>query len=920
MVFTQVQAYEHAITQSPQIYKKSWSPAGCGNMDALEDALPKPLPWPPTLVDALRHRAVVAGDKIAYLFTEYEVSTPVETTISWGALDLSARRIAAELQLRGLAGEPVLHVFRPGLDFIAGYFGCLYAGAIAVPTFPPFNASTAARFTAVIGQLAPRAVLTSASLRTALGPLLDGRVVVAVDEIAAGLEDRWAPPDLGAESVAMLQYTSGSTSQPKGVILTHANLLHNIAQCRDATFLSERSIGVYWLPPHHDMGLIGGILPSVCLGYPAVHMSPLAMLKKPLRWLQAITKHRGTTTAAPNFAYELVAARVTPEELGALDLSSLVTALNGAEPIRASTVERFVEVFGPRGFRRDAMVQAFGLAEATLAVTTARGTPHKSFDREGLEVGLARAPRPGLPSRTLVSCGRVPVSDQRICVVDPQTRARQPDGRVGEIWVQGPSVAKGYWGMKDASASVFGAELADGSPGTFMRTGDLGFIDHGDLYVAGRSKDVIIVRGRKCYPQDIEDAASAAHGAVRAGYIAAFAVEDAHGEGIAVAVEVDQRRMSDPQEVVAAVRRSITETIDVAPAKIVLVPPGSVQKTTSGKTMRDACRRGIGSGEIVPLYAWARTEPAAAGPSSRRSGEIEAWLVETVARLASLAPTDVDLDQSPATNGVDSLGAAELATLASERTRSRLPATAFVDGRSLRALAAILAAAPPAEAAPEEAPQVTTRLPRPRRGCSLPAFSLAARTLYGLRADGVDRLPEGPVIFCPNHESHLDIFLVAGALPAALAQDLVCVGKREHWEAAPARLMATLARAIPVDRDGDVRETLAACGEVLRARRSLLIHPEGTRTADGRLGPFKPGAALLAIRHQVPLVPVRIRGAYDILPKSRRFPSLFDWRRVRRWPLEVRFGPALVPPRRAVASSEAARALTAELRRAVESL
>ncbi|MEA2691749.1 MAG: hypothetical protein QOJ16_1136, partial [Acidobacteriota bacterium] len=510
-----------------------------------------------TLVDLLRSRAADAADRTEYLFL---ANGEVESErLSAAALDARARAIAARLAETAAAGDRALLLFPPGLDFIAAFFGCLYAGVIAVPAYPPRPGRGGERLAAIAGSCRPAAVLTTAEL---LGRLRAGATDaaglaaarwLAVDAVATEAGELWRDPGVGPETAAFLQYTSGSTAEPKGVVVTHGNLLHNERMIQEGFGQSAASVIVGWLPLHHDMGLIGNVLQPLYCGARCILMSPLAFLQRPEVWLRAISRYRATTSGGPNFAYELCLRKVGEAARAELDLASWSVAYNGAEPVRAETLERFAAAFAPAGFRRAAFYPCYGLAEATLYVT-------------GGEVGTA-PPIRAFDGRPLVGCGTARLG-QSVRIVDPESRRPAAPGEIGEIWVAGPSVAQGYWGLPEASAAVFGAHIAGEDPALpFLRTGDLGFLDAGELFVTGRLKELIILRGRNHYPQDIEITALASHGALRPGGAAAFAVEAAGeggGEELVVAVEIERRREPEAAAAAAAVRRAVAEEHEVA--------------------------------------------------------------------------------------------------------------------------------------------------------------------------------------------------------------------------------------------------------------------------------------------------------------------------------------------------------------------
>lgn len=570
---------------------------------------------PPDLVELLRHRATYQPDEIAFTFLVDGEDQQVHITNE--ELDRQARAIGGWLQSLGLEGERALLLYPPGLEFIAAFFGCLYAGVVAVPVYPPRKNRSLQRIQAIAEDAQAKLALTTGAVMRRVEPLIDETPHLkqlrwlATCHVPRQMEDRWQKPAISRDTLAFLQYTSGSTGTPKGVMLNHGNLLHNSALIAYVFEHTRSGLGVFWLPSYHDMGLIGGILQPLFVGRPNILMSPLAFLQKPFRWLWAITRFRATTSGGPNFAYELCVEKIPPALRAQLDLSSWQVAFNGAEPVRAETIERFTEAFEPYGFRREAFFPCYGLAEATLIVTGgyAKEPPViRWFEANALEHGRVIPALPHSPgARPLVGCGQS-LPDQRVIIVDPQTCQRLPDGHVGEIWVQGPSVAMGYWNRPEATAATFGGYLRDTNEGPFLRTGDLGFLLNGELFVTGRIKDVIILRGRNIYPQDIELTVQHAHPWLRPDAGAAFTVEQNGRERLVVVHEVERRARGHLEPVLQAIRRAVAEEHDLAVDAIVLIKPGTIPKTSSNKIQRHACRQGYLERTLAALAWWERPE------------------------------------------------------------------------------------------------------------------------------------------------------------------------------------------------------------------------------------------------------------------------------------------------------------------------
>jgi len=622
-----------------------------------------------TLVDLLRYRTVHQSGEIAFTFLEDGETEAASLTYS--GLDRCSRAIASQLQALGLQGERALLLYQPGLDYLAAFFGCLYAGVVAVPAYPPRNQRNTPRIQAIVADSQAAIALSTTTIQPRIQSLLAEAHLkwLTTDNLASGIEENWQPPAINPHSLAFLQYTSGSTGTPKGVMLTHGNLLHNAATTYECMGHSPSSKFVSWLPTYHDMGLIGGILQPLYGGFPCILMPPAAFLQRPYRWLQAISRYGGTTSGAPNFAYELCVDKITEAQKQTLDLSSWDVAFNGAEPIRQETLERFAAAFASCGFRQTAFYPCYGLAEASLMVTgscKAEVPKVSRIDAAALEHNQAIATTTS--DHTLVSSGQS-IPDQEIIIVNPETlTCCQPD-EVGEIWVSGPSIGQGYWNRETETQATFQAYTADTQAGPFLRTGDLGFLHAGELFVTGRAKDIIIVRGRNLYPQDIELIAETSHPSLRVGSVAAFAVEVGNEEQLVVVQEVEFRQKPDVAEVAAAMRQAIAETFEIQVYAVVLIKAGTIPKTSSGKIQRRATRAdyltgklevlgssvletaGIGSERILNRESLLAIAPA------ERQTLLESYLQQLVGEIFHFHP---ELQQPLSAAGIDSLKVFEL--------------------------------------------------------------------------------------------------------------------------------------------------------------------------------------------------------------------------------------------------------------------
>ncbi|HEV2844558.1 MAG TPA: fatty acyl-AMP ligase, partial [Thermoanaerobaculia bacterium] len=613
----------------------------------------------PSLVQVLRGRALEHPERPAFTFLADGEEEGARLTFA--ELDARARALGALLQRLGLRGERALLLYSPGLEFVSAFLGCLYGGVIAVPAYPPRSERMLPRLRSIARDARPAVALTTSDLHRKVEalagrlPELAGVRWLATDGLdVAELAEGWEEPEIDGESLAFLQYTSGSTSLPKGVMVSHGNLLHNEEMIQEAFGQTERSLIVGWLPLYHDMGLIGNVLQPLYVGASCVLMSPVAFLQRPSRWLRAISRYRATTSGGPSFAYELCARKIPPAERHGLDLSSWRVAFNGAEPVRPETLERFAEAFAPCGFRREAFYPCYGLAEATLFVSggaPGAGPVVGSFRAADLEAHQAAATADlDSGSRRLVGCGHAWM-EQEIAIVDPAAGRRLGAERVGEIWVSGPSVALGYWGKPEESERTFQARIEGEGSGPFLRTGDLGFLRDGSLYVTGRLKDLIILRGRNHYPQDIEATAEESHPALRTGASAAFSVDAAGEERLVVVAELDRRREDEAAAAAEAVRRAVAEVHEAQVHEVVLVRAGTIPKTSSGKIQRHACRAeyladeltvvgrsALGAGEEDGVTAASGLDRAGLLdlPAEERRPALEAWLRAEAAKAVGV--------------------------------------------------------------------------------------------------------------------------------------------------------------------------------------------------------------------------------------------------------------------------------------------
>nr|AQQ74973.1 hypothetical protein [uncultured bacterium] len=626
-----------------------------------------------SIIDVLNTRANIQSEQPSYVF----LSDGAEVgSLTFAQLRRRARAVGASLQEVNARNERVLLLYPSGLDYVVALFACFYVKAVAVPVYPPKMNQNLERLLAIIDDARPTIALTTSAIFSRLQgrfsriPILKSMKWVITDEIDCGRAGICDESGITEDTTALLQYTSGSTATPKGVMVSHGNLMHNQAMMRESLKHDDDTVIVSWLPMYHDMGLIGNILAGMYNGAPCYLMAHTDFLQKPLNWLKAISKYRATFSGGPNFAYDLCVNKAQREQMEGLDLSRWRTAFNGSEPVRAETMRRFAETFSPYGFIPEAFYPCYGLAEATLFVSggsVLKGPVIAAFDKAELEKHRVSAPDRPQDGLTLVSSGK-PCLEERIIIVNPQTLARCDEGQVGEIWVSSPSVCQGYWGKPELSDETFRARLSDDEAGSYLRTGDLGVISRGDLYVTGRIKDLIIIRGRNHYPQDIELTAEASHTALRPGCSAAFAVAGEETERLVLVAEIDRERRNsvNMNEVAESIRQAILLEHGIDVSDIVLIRPGSLSKTSSGKIQRGAIRSAFLSEKLKAIYSWRppvrrqtseqtlQTEDALRTVASLRD-----WLSLECSSRLNINADKIDVDQPIACYGLDSLAATE---------------------------------------------------------------------------------------------------------------------------------------------------------------------------------------------------------------------------------------------------------------------
>ncbi|MBZ5482863.1 fatty acyl-AMP ligase [Priestia megaterium] len=560
-----------------------------------------------SMIDLLSHKAMIHPEKVVYTFLSNDNQD--ETNITYQELHMYAQQIAAYLQHLGLEGQRALLMYPSGIDYVKAFLGCIYANVTPVPVYPPGLSRNMERLKAIMDDSATNIILTTTQLHSKISFHFSDELSnmnlkwIPIDDISHDHRDQWSQPKVDKESLAFLQYTSGSTSSPKGVMVTHGNILHNEAMIKAACQHNEDTVMLGWLPMYHDMGLIGNILQPLYLGAKCVFMSPMDFLQKPFRWLSAISKYKATISGGPNFAYDLCLKKITDEQKMQLDLSSWEVAFNGAEPVRYETIQKFARAFKDCDFKLNQFFPCYGMAEATLFITGNEKLTKpvsKGFCKESLlENKAIERPINSEDSVKLVGCGMTWL-DQKVEIVNTDSLSKCALNEIGEIWVKGDSIAKGYFGREQETNYAFNNTVKDTNENGFLRTGDLGFFHEGQLFVTGRLKDVIVLRGKNHYPQDIELTVEKADEAIISGASAAFSVDINGEEKLIIVAEIERKYRPRPHKerelkgyldnVLRSIRQQVMEEHEVQPYSIYLLKTSSIPKTSSGKIQRRACK------------------------------------------------------------------------------------------------------------------------------------------------------------------------------------------------------------------------------------------------------------------------------------------------------------------------------------------
>ena len=656
-----------------------------------------------TLLDVIEYRSQHQPNKIGFIYLEDDNQS--ECHLTYGELNQAAKGIASALQPKASAGDRALLLFPPGLDFIKALFGCFYAKLIAVPAYPPRNNRNAQRIQAIAENAKSRLCLTTSCIKPRLMamakslPEIDKNAWNFIDQIDPSTGNHWKKQSIKSNELAILQYTSGSTNLPKGVMVSHGNFVHNLTFSYKLWELSENSKFVSWLPAFHDMGLVAGILLPIFGGFPGILMSPTAFLQRPFRWLYAISRYEATISIAPNFGYDLCIEKISVRERKRLDLSCWIHAINGAEPVNLNTLNRFGEAFESCGFNPRAFNPGYGLAEATLVVSAgSKETQYAKITVNRDELGRNRvkeAQNEEINTHTFVGCGQGP-PEQKILIVNPKTQKQCLPNQVGEVWIAGPSVAQGYWKRERETNAIFQACLFEAGDGPFLRTGDLGFMNKGELYITGRLKDLIIIHGTNYYPQDIELAVAQCNSFLRMGFGAAFSAVVRDSERLIVVQEIERRAKFDLDTLVDSVRKTIAENFGIQLYALLLIKSHTIPKTTSGKIQRNACKAAYESNRLNIIAKWQAeilsenslnicqgsrlTSKDSVIPCDfDRQDGLKSWLISHLSRALNITMDKFDPFKPLASYGLDSVSSVALVGDLEKKIGCSLPASLIFD-------------------------------------------------------------------------------------------------------------------------------------------------------------------------------------------------------------------------------------------------
>ena len=624
------------------------------------------------VIHVLNNRAINSPDQVAFRFLKYDGSD--EDRISYSQLDKSARRIAFHIRCQVNQESRVLLLFPPGLEYIEALFGCLYAGVIAVPSYLPTNKRNSPRINSIVIDSGASLILTaqkhSIKFKNFIQRFPNWLYTDAMND-ENSLDDLTMIRE-SKEKIAIMQYSSGSTGTPKGVLISYSNLNHNSQRASDVFCATKASIGVSWLPPYHDMGLMASIIYPVMYGAPMVLLSPVAFVQQPFRWLKAISDCRATHSGAPDFAYNLCVAKITPEQKSSINLSTWGLAFTGAEPIHVETLISFFNSFKSCGFNMKAFSPCYGLAEGTLlvaGVSKEKEPTIMTVDSGALENNLVKPiADDNQYSKKLVSCGLI-LDDQEVLIVEPKSKKCCSKGKVGEIWVKNESVALGYWNKPEKinSGTVFNAWLDHNTKGPYLRTGDLGFLDNNELFITGRLKDLIIINGRNIYPQDVEFCTYNSHHSLRPNHSVAFSEVIKNKEQLVIVQELNFRKKPEFSEVFPLICQAVNDKVNVQVSTILIVKPGSIPLTSSGKVKRNECKNHYHSDQMNILAKWKRPDVRAERDLKSKfydkpteTNQIRDWIIDHVSAKYNIPVNKVDSNSVFTSLGLESIEAVEL--------------------------------------------------------------------------------------------------------------------------------------------------------------------------------------------------------------------------------------------------------------------
>lgn len=611
------------------------------------------------------------------------------------------RHNAVKLQQIAKKGDRCLLILPPGLDFITGFLSCLFAGVIAVPLYPPKRNKANERFWSILEDAQPKCMLVNDITEELIRKYfkhfdnLQKLSGIAIDLTSNSQSEKWVDPQILPDDIAFLQYTSGSTGKPKGVMVSHANLINNSEIVKQSFGHDENLVSVGWLPPYHDMGLIGTLIQPLYVGGSNYIINPTTFLRSPYIWLKVITNYKGTTVGGPNFALDYCVKNITEEQKKEINLSSIKVFFCGSEQIRVESLENFKNSFKICGFKPENFLPCYGLAESTLMVTGINRFESPTWikvNKKDLEKSKKIVPETKTDhSLKYVSCG-YPWLDTDVIIVDPDTKQPLDEREIGEIWISGSSVARGYWNDQNETNLIFKAFTKE-NKGPFLRTGDLGFLHKNHLYVSGRIKDMIIIRGINYYPQEIEHTAENAHEALRINASAAFSIDMDGSEGLVIINEVQRTALRDlnKEDVFRSIQSKIAEEYQIQARIIVLISPGSLPRTTSGKTKRYACKETFVADNLKVIaqkeYESVEIKKQIATTTGITKTTIRKWLINWVSNKLNLNPEDIDPQNPIMSYGLDSIAMVELEREVSNQFKIKIELSDFLENNTISDLA-----------------------------------------------------------------------------------------------------------------------------------------------------------------------------------------------------------------------------------------